>query len=62
MKTSQRVQQKTEYQSSVCLSYIGRASHKIERIMKEVGVQVYNTIPVKTNCLDLFAHIGIAYR
>ena len=36
MKMPQRVQQKTEYQSSVCLSYIGPASHKIERILKEV--------------------------
>ena len=59
MKMPQRVQQKTEYQSSVCLPYFGPASHKIERILKEVGVQVY-TIPVKTNCLDLFAHIRIA--
>ncbi len=40
---SQRVQQKTEYQSSVCLPYIGPASHKIERILKEVGVQVYHS-------------------
>ena len=41
MKMPQRVQQKTEYQSLVCLPYIGPASHKIERILKEVGVQVY---------------------
>ena len=43
MKMPQRVQQKTEYQSSVCLPYIGPASHKIERILKEVGVQVYHS-------------------
>ncbi len=30
--------QKTKYQSSACLPYIGPASHKIERILKEVGV------------------------
>ena len=43
MKMPQRVQQKTEYQSSVCLPYIGPASHKIERILKEVGVQAYHS-------------------
>ena len=43
MKMPQRVQQKTEYQSSVCLQYIGPASHKTERILKEVGVQVYHS-------------------
>ncbi len=43
MKMPQRVQQKTEYQSSVCLPHIGPASHKIERILKEVGVQVYHS-------------------
>ena len=43
MKMPQRVQQKTEYQSSDCLPYIGPASHKIERILKEVGVQVYHS-------------------
>ena len=39
----QRVQQKTEYQSSIGLPYIGPASHKIERILKEVCVQVYHS-------------------
>ncbi len=43
IKMPQRVQQKTEYQSSVCLPYIGPASHKLERILKEVGVQVYHS-------------------
>ncbi len=43
MKMPQRVQQKTEYQSSVCLPYAGPALHKIERILKEVGVQVYHS-------------------
>ena len=43
MKMPQRVQRKTEYQSSVCLPYIGPASHQIERILKEVGVQVYHS-------------------
>ena len=45
MKMPQRVQQKTEYQSSVCLPYISPASYKIERILKEVyvGVQLYHS-------------------
>ena len=43
MKMPQRVQQKAEYQSTVYLPYIGPASHKIERILKEVGVQVYSS-------------------
>ena len=43
MKMPQRVQQKTEYWSLVCLPYIGLASQKIERILKEVGIQVYHS-------------------
>ena len=43
MKTPQNIQQKIEYQSSVCLPYIGPASHKIERILRnEAG---YKGIP-----------------
>jgi hypothetical protein len=45
MKTPQSIQQKIEYQSSVCLLYIGPASHKIERILRnEAG---YKGIPFK---------------
>ena len=43
MKTRQQVREKTEYQSSVSLSYIGSASHKIERILKEAGIQLYHS-------------------
>ena len=44
MKTPQSIQQKIEYQSSVCLPYIGPASHKIERILKnEAGIKVYHS-------------------
>ena len=43
MKTRQHVRKKTEYQSSVSLPYIGSASHKIERILKEAGIQVYHS-------------------
>ena len=42
MKTRQRVREKTEYQSSVSLAYIGSASHKIERNLKEAGIQLYH--------------------
>ena len=43
MKTRQHVREKTEYQSSVSLPYIGSASHKIERILKEAGIQLYHS-------------------
>ena len=44
MKTPQSIQQKIEYQSSVCLPYIGPASHKIERILRnEAGIKVYHS-------------------
>ena len=43
MKTQQHVRKKTEYQSSVSLPYIGSASHKIERILKETGIQLYHS-------------------
>ena len=43
MKTRQQVWEKTEYQSSVSLPYIGSASHKIERILKEAGIQLYHS-------------------
>ena len=43
MKTRQHVREKTEYQSSVSLPYIGSASHKIERILKEAGIQFYHS-------------------
>ena len=43
MKTQQHVREKTEYQSSVRLPYIGSASHKIEEILKEAGIQVYHS-------------------
>ena len=37
MKTQQNIWETTEYQSSVSLPYIGSASHKIERILKELS-------------------------
>ena len=44
MKTPQSIHQKIEYQSSVCLPYIGLASHKIERILRnEAGIKVYHS-------------------
>ena len=46
MKTRQHVREKTEYvreKTSVSLSYIGSASHKIERILKEAGIQLYHS-------------------
>jgi hypothetical protein len=44
MKTPQSIQQKIEYQSSVCLPYIGPASHKIERILRnKAGIKVYHS-------------------
>jgi hypothetical protein len=44
MKTTQSMHQKIEYQSSVCLPYIGSASHKIERILgNEAGIKVYHS-------------------
>jgi hypothetical protein len=43
MKTPQSIQQ-IEYQSSVCLPYIGPASHEIERILRnEAGIKVYHS-------------------
>ena len=43
MKTRQHVREKTEYQSSVSLPYIGSASHKIERILTEASIQLYHS-------------------
>ena len=43
MKTTRSVREKTEYQSSVNLPYIGSASHKIERILKKVSIKVYHS-------------------
>jgi hypothetical protein len=44
MKTPQSIHQKIEYQSSVCLPYIGLASHKIERILRnEACIKVYHS-------------------
>ena len=44
MKTPQSIQQKIEYKSSVCLPYIGPASHKVERILRnEAGIKVYHS-------------------
>ena len=43
MKTLQHVREKTEYQSSVSLPYIGSASHKFERILKEADIQLYHS-------------------
>ena len=43
MKTGQQVWEKTEYQSSVSLPYIGSALLKIERILKEAGIQLYHS-------------------
>ena len=43
MKTRQHVREKTKYQSSVSLPYIGSASRKIERILKEAGIQLYHS-------------------
>jgi hypothetical protein len=44
MKTPQSIHQKIEYQSSVCLPYIGPASHKIEIILRnEAGIKVYHS-------------------
>ena len=43
MKTQQYIREKTEYRSSVSLPYIGSASHKAERILKEAGIQVYHS-------------------
>ena len=45
MKTPRSVREKTEYQSSVSIYHIliGSASHKIERILKEVGIKVYHS-------------------
>ena len=47
MKTRQHVRKKTEYQSAVSLSYTGSASHKIERILKEGGTQIYHSSEYK---------------
>ena len=58
MKTRQQVREKTEYQFSVSLPYIGSASHKIERILKEAGIQLYHSSENK--CFDLSAHRRIA--
>ena len=44
MKTRQQVREKTEYQSSVSLPYIlVQNSHKIERTLKEAGIQLYHS-------------------
>ena len=43
VKTRQHVWEKTEYQSSVTQPYIGSASHKIEMILKEAGIQLYRS-------------------
>ena len=43
MKTPRSVREKTECQCSVSLPYTGSASHKMERILKEVGIQVYHS-------------------
>ena len=44
MKTPQSIHQKIEYQSSVYLPYIGPASHKIERVLRnEAGIKVYHS-------------------
>ena len=43
VKTPRSIRKKTEYQSSVSLPYIGSASHKIKRILKEVSIQVYHS-------------------
>ena len=43
MKTRQQVREKTENQFSVSLPYIGAASHKIERILKEAGIHLYHS-------------------
>jgi hypothetical protein len=44
VKTPQSIHQKIDYQSSVCLPYIGPASHKIERILRnEAGIKVYHS-------------------
>ena len=43
MKTRQQVREKTEYQSYVSLPYIGSASHKIEKILKEAAIQVHHS-------------------
>ena len=43
MKTRQHVREKTKYPSSVSLPYIGSVSHKIERILKEAGIQLYHS-------------------
>ena len=43
IKTPQHVREKTEYQPSVSVPYIGSASHKIERILKEAGIQLYHS-------------------
>ena len=40
-KKKQHVREKTENQSSVSLP--GSASHKIERILKEAGIQLYHS-------------------
>ena len=48
---TQHVRKKTEYQSSVSLPYIGFASHKIERILKETGIFFINSIFLISNCI-----------
>ena len=40
MKTRPHVQGKTEYQSPFSLPYIGSASHKMERVLKEAGIDL----------------------
>jgi hypothetical protein len=59
------MQQKIEYQSSVCLPYIGPASHKIERILKnEAGIKVYHSSENKlfrALCTHFFINFTVSY-
>ena len=59
MKTRRHVLEKTEYQCSVSLPYIGSALHKIERILKEAGIQLYHSSENKL-FRSLCIHIRIA--
>ena len=60
MKTPQSIHQKIEYQSSVCLPYIGPASsilaidsHKFSRKMREsIEIEKHNTIDQEGKPLD----------
>ena len=62
MKTRQHVREKTEYQPSVSLPCIGSASHKIERISKEAGIQLYHSSGNKFfDLVNEFQKLGV-YR